>query len=305
MHSDVRQYNYTMSKSDIKDPDKKSATKKCGLIMPISAIDGCGESHWDQVRAIIKEALADLDIAVELVSEADEVGVIQGRIIQNIYDNDIVVCDVSCKNPNVMFELGMRLAFDKPAVVIKDELTAYSFDTSPVEHLTYPRGLHYHQIQEFKVKLRAKVVATLQASTKPEHTSFLKHFGKFVVAGIDQKPVGKEEYLLAKLDDLTREMGRLRVEQQEFSAAFMRPSARNFPLNSSIQSPEEFVIDFLKRIPFSSNELESIRDPQSDIFRRLHREYVERVLSRVVNPKGRHEAMAEMDLQKALQRILP
>ena len=273
--------------------------------MPISAIDGCGESHWEQVRSIIKEALADLDLAVELVSEADEVGVIQGRIIQNIYDNDIVVCDVSCKNPNVMFELGMRLAFDKPAVVIKDELTTYSFDTSPVEHLTYPRGLHYHQIQDFKVKLRAKVTATLLAASKPDHTSFLKHFGKFVVAGIDQKPVGKEEYLLAKLDDLTREMGRLRIEQQEFSAAFMRPSARNFPTNSSIPSPEEFVMDFLQRMPIGPSEIESLRDPRSDTFRRLHREYVDRFLSRAVNPKGRHEAMAESDLLKALQRMLP
>lgn len=273
--------------------------------MPISAIDGCGESHWEQVRAIIKEALADLDLAVDLVSEADEVGVIQGRIIQNIYDNDIVVCDVSCKNPNVMFELGMRLAFDKPAVVIKDELTTYSFDTSPVEHLTYPRGLHYHQIQDFKVKLRAKVTATLLAASKPDHTSFLKHFGKFVVAGIDQKPVGREEYLLAKLDEITREMGRLRIEQQEFSSAFMRPSARNFPSNSSIQSPEEFVMDFLQRMPFGPVEMESLRDPRSETFRRLHREYVERVLSRAVNPKGRHEAMAEVDLLKALQRIIP
>jgi hypothetical protein len=293
-----------MSKPETKEPEAKQKPKKCGLIMPISAIDGCGESHWEQVRAIIKEALAELDLSVDLVSEADEVGVIQGRIIQNIYDNDIVICDVSCKNPNVMFELGMRLAFDKPAVVIKDELTSYSFDTSPVEHLTYPRGLHYHQIQDFKVKLRAKVVATLAAVNKPEHTSFLKHFGKFVVAGIDQKPVGKQEYLLAKLEELTREMGRLRLEQQEFSSAFIRPSQRNFPASSSLPSPEEFIMEFLKRsvTPF---DIEAIKDPQSELFRRLHRDYMDKVVSRAVNPKGRHESFAEMDLLKAINRILP
>jgi hypothetical protein len=64
--------------------------------------------------------------------------VTQKRIVQNIYDNEMVICDVSAKNPNVMFELGMRLAFDKPAIIIKDDKTNYSFDTAPIEHLEYP-----------------------------------------------------------------------------------------------------------------------------------------------------------------------
>jgi hypothetical protein len=168
---------------------------KCGLIMPISAIDGCSEAHWDEVRIIIKEALADTPFVVELVSDSNEIGIIQKRIVQNIYDNDIVVCDVSAKNPNVMFELGMRLAFDKPAIIIKDDKTNYSFDTSPIEHISYPRDLHYHAIQAFKIKLREKVIATHEASKKEGYTTFLKHFGQFVVAKIDERPVGKDEYI--------------------------------------------------------------------------------------------------------------
>src|SRR5687768_3672538 len=103
-----------------------SKKKKCGVIMPISLIDGCPGTHWDAVFSIIKEALAETEFSVELVSDSDEIGVIQKRIVQNIYDNEVVVCDVSAKNPNVMFELGMRLAFDKVAVIIKDDKTNYS-----------------------------------------------------------------------------------------------------------------------------------------------------------------------------------
>ncbi|WP_198526736.1 hypothetical protein, partial [Xanthomonas sp. SHU 308] len=162
-----------------------SKALRCGLVMPISAIDGLPESHWDELRAIIKEALADTGFTVELVSDSNEIGIIQKRIVQNLYDNDIVICDVSAKNPNVMFELGMRLAFDKPAIIIKDDKTNYSFDTSPIEHLQYPRDLHYHAIQAFKVKLRDKVHATYEASKGAEYTTFLKHFGQFVVAKLD------------------------------------------------------------------------------------------------------------------------
>ncbi|EKF9229547.1 hypothetical protein O1B71_001874, partial [Vibrio cholerae] len=90
----------------------------CGIIMPISGIDGCTESHWSDVLEILNDAIEDAGFVGNLVSHSDEVGIIHKRIIQNLYDNPIVVCDVSCKNPNVMFELGLRLAFDKPTIIV-------------------------------------------------------------------------------------------------------------------------------------------------------------------------------------------
>ena len=88
--------------------------------MPISTIDSCNEEHWRDVKEILSEAIVDAGFSPQLVSEADDVGIIQKRILQNLYANPIVVCDVSAKNPNVMFELGLRLAFDKPTVIVKD-----------------------------------------------------------------------------------------------------------------------------------------------------------------------------------------
>ena len=101
---------------------KKGDSKPvCGIIMPISAIDGCSGEHWAEVKNIISESICAAGYDPNLVSDAEDIGIIQKRIIQNIYNNDIVVCDVSGKNPNVMFELGMRLAFDKPAIIVIDD----------------------------------------------------------------------------------------------------------------------------------------------------------------------------------------
>lgn len=147
--------------------------QKCGLIMPISALDGCNEQHWSEVKEILSEAISEADLEPAMVSEADDVGIIQKRIIQNIYLNPIVVCDVSGKNPNVMFELGMRLAFDKPTIIVKDDKTAYSFDTSPIEHLTYPRDLRFNHIRKFKGDLANKLRGTLKkADSDPAYTTF-------------------------------------------------------------------------------------------------------------------------------------
>uniref|UniRef100_UPI0037C7AEAE hypothetical protein n=1 Tax=Rheinheimera sp. TaxID=1869214 RepID=UPI0037C7AEAE len=184
------------------DANSFDKTLKCGLVMPISAIDGYSENHWAEVKSIITEALSGSKFLVDLVSNANEIGVIQGRIVKNIYHSDIVVCDVSAKNPNVMFELGMRLAFDKPTVIIKDDVTNYSFDTAPIEHITYPRSLNYVQIVKFKETLRKKVEATFEASKVEGYSTFLKHFGEFVVSGIPQKEVSSEQFMLDSIREL-------------------------------------------------------------------------------------------------------
>jgi hypothetical protein len=134
----------------------------CGLIMPISSTDGCSAEHWSDVKAIITQAVesvGDPKFSVRLVSDADDIGVIQKRIVQNLYTADVVVCDVSGKNPNVMFELGMRLAFDKPTVIVKDDKTDYSFDTGIIEHVGYPRDLRFHRMVHFKSVLAEKIFA--------------------------------------------------------------------------------------------------------------------------------------------------
>jgi len=191
-----------MSEKETKEITDKST---CGIIMPISAIDGCNEEHWIDIKEIIDAAVTNAGFSPNLVSYAHDVGIIHKTIIQNLYENPIVVCDVSGKNPNVMFELGLRLAFDKPTIIIKDDKTSYSFDTSPIEHLEYPRDLRFTKIIAFKENLKEKIKATYAKSQNDsEYTTFLKHFGRFTVAKLDTKEVSKEDYIIAELQELKR-----------------------------------------------------------------------------------------------------
>lgn len=185
--------------------------RTCGIIMPISVIDGCDEEHWREVLSILNEAIKDANFEPNLVSEAEDIGLIHKRIVQNIYNNKIVVCDVSGKNPNVMFELGMRLSFDKPTIIIKDDKTNYSFDTGVIEHLEYPRDLRYSKILSFKEHLKSKLIATYQmAEADPEYSTFLKSFGQFKIAQIETKEVSSQTYILESLEELKREVRVLR-----------------------------------------------------------------------------------------------
>ena len=182
----------------------------CGIIMPISELDGCSEQHWSDVLEILTEAIEGADFKADLVSNTDEVSIIHKTIIQNIYQNPIVVCDVSGKNPNVMFELGMRLAFDKPCIIIKDDKTSYSFDTSPIEHLEYPRDLRFTKIVSFKNKLTEKIKRTYEKSQNDSnYTTFLKNFGEFKIAKIESKEVSGEEFIIEEIKGMRLAIQRL------------------------------------------------------------------------------------------------
>lgn len=224
---------------------KENEKLVCGIVMPISAIDGCSESHWADIQDIFTEAIEDAGFDANLVSNADDVGIIHKRIIQNLYDNPIVVCDVSGKNPNVMFELGLRLAFDKPTIIVKDDKTSYSFDTSAIEHIEYPRDLRFSRIVEFKQKLSEKLKATHEKATSDlTYTTFLKHFGEFTVAKLDKKEVSGQEYILEELKALRYAMRRMERNQtsRDIEPSFMSRSGFREDLNVCMGGRSESTV---------------------------------------------------------------
>lgn len=87
-----------MKKNDKETISEDQSSKPvCGIVMPISTMEGYPDTHWSDVREILEEAILEAGFEPNLVSNADDVGIIQQRIIQNLYDNPIVVCDVSGK----------------------------------------------------------------------------------------------------------------------------------------------------------------------------------------------------------------
>ena len=175
--------------------EAKDTLPICGIVRPIADMGDYTFAHWEEVHAIISEAAADAGYKPRLVSENESVGVILSNIVSNLFSDPIVICDVSGKNPNVMFELGMRIAFEKPVIIITDDATSYSFDISPVKHLTYPRSLRYEKINSFKADLAAAIVATVAARNEPDHKGYLQQFGPIKVADLAPNDVSMKEVI--------------------------------------------------------------------------------------------------------------
>lgn len=226
-----------------KEPAKKEVKeqpKKCGIIMPIAPHPEYSKEHWKEVLSILADAVKQTEFEPRLVSDDVAIGLIHERIVNNIYNDDIVICDVSSKNPNVMFELGLRLAFDKPTIIIKDEKTGYSFDTGVIEHINYPSSLRFNKIVEFKTELVKRINATYEKSkSEANYSPFLKSFGKTIVpAKINQTEIAESKYILSKLDNLSKELMMMRLEQsginQEIVQKEISPLAKRMRTRRSV-----------------------------------------------------------------------
>ena len=244
-----------------KETNKKTKTKtlKCGIVMPITQHSDYPQDHWKDVLNILFEAINDTDFEPALVSDDPAIGLNHDRIVTNLYTNEIVVCDVSSKNPNVMFELGLRLAFDKPTIIVKDEKTGFSFDTGIIEHIPYPSSLRFSQIVNFKTALIKRINATYETSkNNTNYSPFLKNFGKRIVpAKIDGQEISESKFIIDTLNGLQQEFRYLRNRVLSSENENRNIEFYDNNLNSIIRNELEDYIK-IKGVIKSEKELEMI-----------------------------------------------
>jgi hypothetical protein len=120
----------------------------CFVAMPISTPDEYTETYHDRdnhfghvLDYLFSPAIENC--GYEVVSpRASGADLIHAGIIRNLEQADLVLCDISCLNPNVFFELGIRTALDRPVAIVKDNHTQrIPFDTASINTYTYDASL--------------------------------------------------------------------------------------------------------------------------------------------------------------------
>jgi ActR/RegA family two-component response regulator len=89
------------------DLDKRKPTKTCFVIMPFSATPSCREDQWTEIyKNLFRPAIEDS--GYDFMCKRSEA--LHGNIIEDILDHlnraDIVLADLTDRNPNVFYELA-------------------------------------------------------------------------------------------------------------------------------------------------------------------------------------------------------
>lgn len=90
------------------------------------------KGYFDEVlKHLITPAAVKANFNARTANKAGS-EVIQSTIVNDLDSADLVIVDLTEHNPNVLFELGMRIAFDKPVCLIRAKGTAPIFD---IDHM--------------------------------------------------------------------------------------------------------------------------------------------------------------------------
>lgn len=133
--------------------------------MPISDQEGYDVGHFGRVyEHLIKPACIQAGFIPIRADEQSKTNYIVVDIIKKILEADMVVCDLSAKNPNVLYELGIRQAFNKRALLIKDKRTSKIFDIQGLRYIEYHEDLRIDSVQNRVVEISKGIKETYDAS---------------------------------------------------------------------------------------------------------------------------------------------
>lgn len=111
--------------------EESQSSKKCFLIGPIGRKGEEANYHADLLlNYIVKNVLEGEPFSYEVIraDQADDPGMVLTRIVNDIFDADLIVADLSFRNANVFWELGIAHTIRKPVICFKRPEDVVPFD---------------------------------------------------------------------------------------------------------------------------------------------------------------------------------
>lgn len=206
----------------------------CFVIMPISNQLGYEDNHFTLVyEDIIKPSIENNKMLAIRADETKNTNLIQLDILKKIINSPLAVCDMSSKNPNVFYELGMRQAFDLPTVLMIDDNTKVPFDISGLRYVNYKKEMTYRNVKKTINELTDAIKDTYDKKDDKTEINSLIRLMELTSAKLDNNNISPNEKieLLHELElrEIKKSIKDLTLSQNTLLTLFDKNSKdRNF-----------------------------------------------------------------------------
>lgn len=137
--------------------------KKCFVIMPFSSTKSCTDEQWSDIfENTIKPAVDESGFDYECFRASLVIGNIIRDILDNLYTADVVIADLTDRNANVFYELGVRHALRNATILIAQDIAHVPFDLNNYATLMYDWKTRSGK-EEFKRKIK-KTLSIIEAN---------------------------------------------------------------------------------------------------------------------------------------------
>lgn len=145
-------------------PVEQPVNNDCFIIMPIADHPDYKQGHFKRVYDdIFAPACEKAGYKPVRADDVAQTNLIHLDILQKLLESPMAICDLSSRNPNVLFELGLRQAFDKPTVIVREVGTPQIFDINMFRYTEYRNSLDYREVLADQKAIQKVLEETKQA----------------------------------------------------------------------------------------------------------------------------------------------
>lgn len=288
-----------------------SSKKKIFVISPIGKKDESGFDFSDLVlEEIVKPAALEVP-EFGIPERADEVqapGSITSRIVQAIVDADVCIADLTGRNPNVMYEVAIAHAADKPVILLQQESGGPPFDFAS------ERVLHYGTRADLANAARRRLVEFLRNATQDAENELLARtmhpvrviFKRLQTSAIATDP---QQEMLKQLDAISKSIEKLEPERN--ATALNEPGFRPFRAEGirfqgfSEPSDLRFVIDDVRVVVDepTAAKLSDLIDRK--LLSNENFDFIYRLLNKAIAARGKERSDIAANLTRYIDGIPP
>lgn len=198
-------------------PEKDSNNKyenMCFVMMPISDKEGYDKGHFTKIyEQIFKPAIKDAGYEPYRVDENKISDSIIVKIFEAIQNAPMALCDLSSNNPNVLYELGLRQAYDKPVILVKDSITNHIFDIGGISTIQYEKLRLYENVEKAKEDITQAIISMKNNESKYS----LVNMVKASKAIIDHNDMGETDAMHIMLRQILNEIKEINNNEEIIS----------------------------------------------------------------------------------------
>lgn len=185
--------------------------KSCFIATPI------GDDHSEIRRAadgVIDAAIIpvmdELDFDIDVAHRMSDAGSITKQVIGKLVDFDLVICNLTSLNPNVMYELAVRHAIRKPVVCIAERGTKIPFDIQEDRIVFYDNDMKGATVLIDSLK---QIIPNAETDETPDNPIYRAIESQTIIKQVKTEG-GFEEYIVNSIDKLERMVGDLYLDPE-------------------------------------------------------------------------------------------
>lgn len=142
--------------------------EKCFVMMPFTTPAKYQDvDHFEKIYdQIFVPAIRKAGYEPHRVDQDKICDSIIGKIFESVRTCPMALCDLSNRNPNVLYELGLRQAYNMPVVLVQDDITERIFDVSGLSTITYNNHRLIENVEDAIEAISEAIIQTKEGKEK-------------------------------------------------------------------------------------------------------------------------------------------